>query len=108
MLIGSLYFVKNCLNFSRIFRGSPFSRNSVKWPYLRLHTTHTIDIVSILYSTKNKVRGLCVGGDTAILQSSVKIDLTQIFKKQKKNTRFYKKKILQKILKMLQIDKVLD
>ena len=26
-----------------------------------------IDIVSIFYSTKNQVRGLCVGGDMAIL-----------------------------------------
>ena len=34
------------------------------------------DTVSIFYRTKNQVRGLCVGGDMAILQSSVKIDLT--------------------------------
>ena len=55
-------------------------KQKLKWSYLRLHTNHAldfgrvIDIVSILYRTEHQVRVLCVGGDMAILQSSVKID----------------------------------
>ena len=47
-------------------------QRKIKWPYLRLHTTHTLfgivkDIFSIFYRTKNQVRGLCIGRDTVIL-----------------------------------------
>ena len=43
-------------------------RSILKWPYLRLRTTHElifgtiIDIGSIFYHNKNQVSGLCVGG----------------------------------------------
>ena len=49
------------------------NRQKIKWPYLRLHTTHALDFGTvkdndnIYYSTKNQVRGLYVGGDMAIL-----------------------------------------
>ena len=51
----------------------PPGLRKIKWPYLRLHTTHAPDfgtvkdIVSIFYGAKNQVRGLCVGGDMGIL-----------------------------------------
>ena len=41
----------------------------IKWPYLRLHKTHTDNI---FYSTKSQVRGLCVSGDMVILFSQTR------------------------------------
>ena len=37
------------------------------------------DTENIYYSTKHQVRGLCVGGDMAILQSLYKMDRTLYF-----------------------------
>ena len=46
----------------------PPGLRKIKWLYLRLHTTtHLILTGNIFYSTKNQVRGLCVGVDMVIL-----------------------------------------
>ena len=44
----------------------PRNEPRIQWPYLRLHTTHLI-FGTAIESTKNQVRGLCVGGDMVIL-----------------------------------------
>ena len=51
----------------------PPGLKKIKLPYLRLHTTHTLDFgmvkdtACIFYHTKKQMRGLCVGGDMVIL-----------------------------------------